>query len=166
MDKALTPYVKGGGAHKYEEELKRMYGATDGNFASNAGAFSAMTQDALTVQYSTAPALCTHAAFSCRRPSPLNCPCLITRPVLKCSTTCPSLSLTSLSPSMRQVLNDVPFSIPPYFALLARAIVTLEGIALTGDPNYGIILESYPFVARKLLSEDRPEIQKALQGTL
>jgi len=31
------------------------------------------------------------------------------------------------------VLNDIPFSIPPYFALLARAIVTLEGIALTGD---------------------------------
>ena len=60
----------------------------------------------------------------------------------------------------------MPFSIPPYFALLARAIVTLEGIALTGDPNYGIILESYPFVARKLLYEDRPEIQKALQGTL
>jgi hypothetical protein len=30
------------------------------------------------------------------------------------------------------VLNDIPFSIPPYFALLARAIVTLEGIALTG----------------------------------
>lgn len=30
------------------------------------------------------------------------------------------------------VLNDIPFSIPPYFALLARAIVTLEGLALTG----------------------------------
>ena len=26
------------------------------------------------------------------------------------------------------VLNDVPFSIPPYFAILGRAIVTLEGI--------------------------------------
>lgn len=39
------------------------------------------------------------------------------------------------------VLNDIPFSIPPYFALLARAIVTLEGIALTGDPSYGIIME-------------------------
>ena len=101
MDKALTPYVKGGGAKKYEEELKRIYGA-DGSFTGNGGAFSAMTQDALTV------------------------------------------------------LNDIPFSIPPYFALLARAIVTLEGIALTGNPNYGIILESYPFVARKLLSEDRP----------
>ena len=111
MDKALTPYVKGGGAKKYEEELKRMYGA-DGSFTGNGGAFSAMTQDALTV------------------------------------------------------LNDIPFSIPPYFALLARAIVTLEGIALTGNPNYGIILESYPFVARKLLSEDRPEIQRALQEVL
>ena len=85
------------------------------------------------------------------------------------------------------VLNDIPFSIPPYFALLARAIVTLEGIALTGkhpssfslfctrtlcdrmivgNPQYGIVTESYPFVARKLLKEDRPAIQKALQQLL
>merc|ERR1712003_34782 len=64
------------------------------------------------------------------------------------------------------VLNDVPFSIPPYFAILGRAIVTLEGIALTGDPSYGIIMESYPFIARKLLQEGRPEIQKALQEVL
>lgn len=112
MDKALTPYVKGGGAKKYEEELKKMYGMDDGTFVSTAGGFQAMTQDALTV------------------------------------------------------LNDIPFSIPPYFALLARAIVTLEGIALTGNPNYGIIMEAYPFVARKLLREDRPEIQKALYAVL
>lgn len=39
------------------------------------------------------------------------------------------------------VLNDIPFSIPPYFALLGRAVVTLEGIALTGDPNYKIVME-------------------------
>ena len=111
MDKALTPYVKGGGAGKYEEELKKMYGM-DGSLKGTTGGFQAMTQDALTV------------------------------------------------------LNDIPFSIPAYFALLARAIVTLEGIALTGDPSYGIIMEAYPFVARKLLREDRPEIQKALQQVL
>eukprot|EP00959_Pyramimonas_sp_CCMP1952_P004799 100728-Pyramimonas_sp.AAC.1 len=29
MDKALSPYVKGGGAKKYEEELKKMYGFDD-----------------------------------------------------------------------------------------------------------------------------------------
>jgi predicted unusual protein kinase regulating ubiquinone biosynthesis (AarF/ABC1/UbiB family) len=111
MDKALTPYVKGGGAKKYEEELRKIYGM-DGSIRGTTGGFQAMTQDALTV------------------------------------------------------LNDIPFSIPPYFALLGRAIVTLEGIALTGDPNYGIIMEAYPFVARKLLSEDRPEIQRALQEVL
>ena len=104
------------------------------------------------------------------------------------------------------VLNDIPFSIPPYFALLGRAVVTLEGIALTGNPDYKIVMEvrkattqrrpvnilflrslelpicmcqalapryfhvfwvqAYPFVARKLLAEDRPEIQKALQEVI
>lgn len=111
MDKALTPYVKGGGAQRYEEELRKTYGM-DGTFSGSTGGFQQMTQDALTV------------------------------------------------------LNDIPFSIPPYFALLARAIVTLEGIALSGDPDYGIIMAAYPFVARKLLKEDRPEIQKALQEVL
>ena len=60
-------------------------------------------------------------------------------------------------------MNDIPFSIPPYFALLARAVVTLEGIALTANPDYRLVMEAYPFVARKLLREDRPEVQKALQ---
>jgi predicted unusual protein kinase regulating ubiquinone biosynthesis (AarF/ABC1/UbiB family) len=112
MDKALSPYVKGGGAKKYEEELKKLYGMEDGSVQSTVGGFQAMTQDALTV------------------------------------------------------LNDIPFSIPPYFAILGRAIVTLEGVALTGNPEYGIIMESYPFIARKLLREDRPEIQTALQEVL
>ena len=40
------------------------------------------------------------------------------------------------------------------------------GVALTGNPNYGIVMEAYPFVARKLLKEDRPEIQRALQQVL
>jgi len=112
MDKALSPYVKGGGAKKYEEELKKLYGMEEGSMQSQVGGFQAMTQDALTV------------------------------------------------------LNDIPFSIPPYFAILGRAIVTLEGVALTGNPEYGIIMESYPFIARKLLREGRPEIQKALQEVL
>ena len=111
MDKALSPYVKGGGAKKYEAELKRMYNM-DGSLSSTAGGFQAMTQDLLTV------------------------------------------------------LNDIPFSIPPYFALLGRAVVTLEGIALLGNPDYRLVMEAYPFVARKLLREDRPEAQRALQEVL
>ena len=112
MDKALSPYVKGGGAKKYEEELKKLYNMEDGNMQSQVGGFQAMTQDALTV------------------------------------------------------LNDVPFSIPPYFAILGRAIVTLEGVALTGNPEYGLILEAYPFIARSLLTRDSSTVQKALQEVL
>jgi hypothetical protein len=36
MDKALTPYVKGGGAQKYEEELRKIYGL-DGTMSGSAG---------------------------------------------------------------------------------------------------------------------------------
>ena len=72
----------------------------------------------------------------------------------------------AMTQDMLTVLNDIPFSIPPYFALLARAVVTLEGVALTGDPGYRLVMESYPFVARKLLREDRPEVQRALQEVL
>ena len=111
MDKALSPYVKGGGAKKYEAELKKIYNM-DGSISSTAGGFQAMTQDLLTV------------------------------------------------------LNDIPFSIPPYFALLGRAVVTLEGIALLGNPDYKLVMEAYPFVARKLLSDDRPAAQRALQEVL
>merc|ERR1719217_99405 len=111
MDKALSPYVKGGGAKQYEAELKKLYGM-GGSIDSTVGGFQAMTNDMLTV------------------------------------------------------LNDIPFSIPAYFALLARAVVTLEGLALSADPGYGLIIEAYPFVARKLLSSDRPELQQALQEVL
>ncbi|KAH8079110.1 hypothetical protein JL720_9367 [Aureococcus anophagefferens] len=91
MDKALSPYIAGGGAKQFERRVKESYGIdADADLTKAVGGFQAMTQDALTV------------------------------------------------------LNDVPFSIPPYFALLGRAIVTLEGIALLGDPDYALIQAAYP----------------------
>lgn len=72
----------------------------------------------------------------------------------------------AMTQDMLTVLNDIPFSIPPYLALLARAVVTLEGIALQVNPDYSLVTEAYPFVARKLLREDRPEIQRALVQVL
>ncbi|UPR03133.1 putative UbiB-like protein kinase [Chloropicon primus] len=104
MDKALSPFIKGGGATKYKDEIMKTY--------EGAGGLQSMTSDFVTV------------------------------------------------------MNDIPFSIPPYFALLGRAVATLEGIALIGNPNYRIVMESYPFVSRKLLSDDRPAFQQALTEIL
>lgn len=51
------------------------------------------------------------------------------------------------------MFQDLPLRVPTSFALLGRALVTLEGIALLGNPTYAIVHESYPFLLRKLLQE-------------
>ena len=53
--------------------------------------------------------------------------------------------------------------IPPYFALIIRAISVLEGIALTGDPDFAIVDEAYPYVAKRLLTDKHPRLQAALR---
>jgi len=46
------------------------------------------------------------------------------------------LSLSQdLAADLAQITFDYPFSIPPYFALIIRAIGVLEGIALVGNPG-------------------------------
>jgi predicted unusual protein kinase regulating ubiquinone biosynthesis (AarF/ABC1/UbiB family) len=52
-------------------------------------------------------------------------------------------------------LNDVffkfPFNVPEYFALITRALITLEGIALKGDENFDIFQASYPYAVSHAL---------------
>jgi predicted unusual protein kinase regulating ubiquinone biosynthesis (AarF/ABC1/UbiB family) len=46
-----------------------------------------------------------------------------------------------LSQDLLQASLQIPFSVPPYMSLLARAVATLEGIALAGDPNYQMVAQ-------------------------
>lgn len=39
-------------------------------------------------------------------------------------------------------------------------------MALTGDPDYRIVMEAYPFVTRKIISDDSPALQRALRDIL
>jgi aarF domain-containing kinase len=50
-----------------------------------------------------------------------------------------SINFQELSSDLAQITFDYPFRIPPYFALVIRAISVLEGIALVGNPNFAII---------------------------
>ncbi|GMH41398.1 hypothetical protein BSKO_09308 [Bryopsis sp. KO-2023] len=61
---------------------------------------------------------------------------------------------------------EIPFAIPPYFSLLGRAIVSLEGIALVGDPDYRMVMESYPYIARRLLRDNKASMNLALTEIL
>jgi len=62
-----------------------------------------------------------------------------------------AMNFAALGQDLLQATLEIPFSIPPYISLLARSVVTLEGIALTGNPDYRLVGEAYPFVVRKLL---------------
>lgn len=46
-----------------------------------------------------------------------------------------SINFQELAADLAQITFDYPFQIPPYFALVIRAISVLEGIALVGNPN-------------------------------
>jgi predicted unusual protein kinase regulating ubiquinone biosynthesis (AarF/ABC1/UbiB family) len=63
-----------------------------------------------------------------------------------------SLDFSSLSSDLLAATLEIPFSIPPYMSLLARSVATLEGIALVGDPDYKMVAQAYPFVARRVLA--------------
>ena len=46
-----------------------------------------------------------------------------------------------LSQDLLNASLQIPFSVPPYMSLLARAVATLEGIALSGNPQYQMVAE-------------------------
>ena len=58
------------------------------------------------------------------------------------------------------------FQIPSYFGYILRSFSVLEGIGLASDKNYSIANECYPYVARRLLTDDSPETRRALEQLL
>ena len=55
------------------------------------------------------------------------------------------------------------FQIPPYFAYIAKAFATLEGIGLAADPNYSILNETLPYISRRILTDPSPRTGGALE---
>jgi aarF domain-containing kinase len=62
------------------------------------------------------------------------------------------INFNELAADLAQITFDYPFRIPPYFALIIRAIGVLEGIALVADPDFAIVDEAYPYISKTLLT--------------
>ncbi|XP_026400957.1 uncharacterized protein LOC113296820 [Papaver somniferum] len=77
-----------------------------------------------------------------------------------------NLNFQELAADLAQITFDYPFKIPPYFALIIRAIGVLEGIALVGDPEFAIVDEAYPYIAQRLLTDESPRLRSALRYTI
>eukprot|EP00793_Prasinoderma_coloniale_P006634 PRCOL_00001464-RA len=74
-----------------------------------------------------------------------------------------AINFQDLAADLAQITFDFPFKIPPYFAIVIRAIGVLEGIALTADEDFAIIDEAYPYLSRRLLTDDSPRLRAALR---
>uniref|UniRef100_A0A0D6R6K3 Protein kinase domain-containing protein n=1 Tax=Araucaria cunninghamii TaxID=56994 RepID=A0A0D6R6K3_ARACU len=77
-----------------------------------------------------------------------------------------NINFQELAADLAQITFDYPFRIPPYFALIIRAIGVLEGIALVGNPDFAIVDEAYPYIAQRLLTDNSPRLRNALRYTI
>lgn len=77
-----------------------------------------------------------------------------------------NFNFQELAADLAQITFDYPFRIPPYFALIIRAIGVLEGIALVGNSDFAIVDEAYPYIAQRLLTDEAPRLRNALRYTI
>lgn len=59
--------------------------------------------------------------------------------------------LMDISNELNDIFFNYPFSVPPFFALVTRGLGLLEGIALSGDPDFDIFKASLPYARRRAL---------------
>ncbi|KAL4556671.1 hypothetical protein LXL04_034826 [Taraxacum kok-saghyz] len=55
---------------------------------------------------------------------------------------------------------------PPYFTLLLRSLASFEGLAMAGDPKFKTFESSYPYVVRKLLTDNSLDTRKILHSVV
>lgn len=60
------------------------------------------------------------------------------------------------------VMYDFNFSLPPDYALVIRALGSLEGTAKVLDPGFKVVESAYPFVIGRLLNDPSPDMRKIL----
>ncbi|KAF8400251.1 hypothetical protein HHK36_013548 [Tetracentron sinense] len=61
------------------------------------------------------------------------------------------------------VMYEFNFSLPPDYALVIRALGSLEGTAKALDPNFQVVESAYPFVIGRLLADPNPDMRKILR---
>jgi predicted unusual protein kinase regulating ubiquinone biosynthesis (AarF/ABC1/UbiB family) len=60
--------------------------------------------------------------------------------------------LMDISNELNEIFFQYPFQVPPFFALVTRGLGLLEGIALTGDPDFDIFRASAPYATKRAVA--------------
>jgi predicted unusual protein kinase regulating ubiquinone biosynthesis (AarF/ABC1/UbiB family) len=77
-----------------------------------------------------------------------------------------SFNFKAITDRFSELMYDYPFRVPARFALIIRAVVSQEGLALRLDPSFRIIRVAYPYVAKRLLAGDTAEMREKLLEVL
>lgn len=72
----------------------------------------------------------------------------------------------TITDEFSELMYEYPFRVPAKFALIIRSLVTQEGLALSLDRNFKIVEVSYPYVARRLLTGESPQMRRRLLEVL
>lgn len=72
----------------------------------------------------------------------------------------------TITDEFSELMYEYPFRVPAKFALIIRSLVTQEGIALSLNPDFKIVEVGYPYIARRLLTGESPELRRRLLNVL
>ncbi|XP_062231109.1 protein ACTIVITY OF BC1 COMPLEX KINASE 3, chloroplastic-like isoform X2 [Phragmites australis] len=78
------------------------------------------------------------------------------------NATVSELNFKTIVDGLGAVLYRYPFNVPAYYALILRSLTVLEGLALYADPNFKVLAASYPYFAKRLLTDPNPYLRDAL----
>ncbi|CAM9358813.1 unnamed protein product, partial [Phaeothamnion confervicola] len=77
-----------------------------------------------------------------------------------------TINIDTVGEELTDLAANYPIQIPPYFGLVIRAFGVIEGLGLSMDPGYSIVKECFPYLARRLLTEDTPRMRRMLKSFL
>ncbi|KAL1165509.1 hypothetical protein V6Z11_A06G133100 [Gossypium hirsutum] len=77
-----------------------------------------------------------------------------------------NISFGDLLGNLGTTMYKFKFQIPSYFSLVIRSLAVLEGIAISSDPNYKVLGSTYPWIAKKVLTDSSPQLKSSLQALL
>jgi len=73
-----------------------------------------------------------------------------------------TFNFKTITDQFSELMYEYPFRVPAKFALIIRSLVTQEGLALSLNPSFKIVDVAYPYVARRLLTGETPELRRRL----
>ena len=72
----------------------------------------------------------------------------------------------TVTSKFNKLVYKFPIRIPERYALVIRSLLTQEGICMTLSPDFHFLEVAYPYVARRLLTDEDPQLRQRLTQVL